>query len=129
MEGLKTYLVPIARVLMSGFFIWSGIYKLQHVGTVAEIFGSDFHVPAANVAVWIAIVVEILGGLAILLGFKVRWAAAALAIYCLGTAFRAHWPAGDYTSDVDFYKNLSVAAGLLYIIAYGAGGISIDGKA
>jgi len=57
---------------------------------------------------------QILGGLAILVGFKLRWAAAVLAAYCIVAAFAAHWPVGDYTIDVNFYRNLSVAAGLLY---------------
>jgi len=72
---------------------------------------------------------QILGGLAILVGFKLRCAAAVLAAYCIVAAFVVHWPVGEYTSDVDIYKNLSVAAGLFYMITYGAGGISIDGKA
>jgi putative oxidoreductase len=80
-------------------------------------------------AVWIAIVIQLAGGLAVLVGFKARWAAAMLALFCLGTAFGVHLPAGDSANMIHFYKNLVMAGGFLYVVAYGAGVISIDGLA
>jgi putative oxidoreductase len=80
------------------------------------------------VLVWVAIVIEVIGGLAILLGFKTRWAAAVLAIFCLVTAFAVHLPAGDAGNMINFYKNLVMAGGFLYVVAYGAGAMSIDGE-
>src|SRR5215472_18922066 len=49
----------------------------------------------AHIAVWISIPVHLFGGLALLAGLYSRWAAALLAIVCLGTAFGVHLPAGD----------------------------------
>jgi putative oxidoreductase len=86
-------------------------------------------VPAPDVAVWLAMPIHLLGGLALLVGFYARWAAALLALVCLGTAFGVHLPAGDQGNMIHFYKNLVMTGGFLYVIAYGAGGISIDGEA
>lgn len=128
MDGLKVYLAPVGRLLMSSLFIWSGIGKLMNVsGTIAG-FGGHYHVPVPEVAAWVAIIVELGGGLLILVGFKARWAAAVLAIWCLITAFAFHLPAGDLPNMINFFKNLVMAGGFLYVVAYGAGAISIDGK-
>jgi putative oxidoreductase len=126
MDNLKTYLAPIARLLMSSAFIWAGVGKLRDPGGTAKYFDS-LHVPIPEVAVWVIIVVELIGGIALLVGFKARWAAAVLALFCLITAFAIHLPAGDYVNMVNFYKNLVMAGGLLYVVTYGAGGISFDG--
>jgi putative oxidoreductase len=78
------------------------------------------------VAAWVAIAVEILGGLGIVLGFKTRWVAAVLALWCLFTAFAFHLPLGDPGNIAEVFKNMVAAGGLLYIAAYGAGPLSID---
>ena len=127
MDNLKPYLAPLGRLLMSSLFLWSGIHKLRNPGGTAQYF-ANAHIPAPDVLVWVAIVIEVIGGLAILLGFKTRWAAAVLAIFCLVTAFAVHLPAGDAGNMVHFYKNLVMAGGFLYVVAYGAGGMSIDGE-
>ena len=127
MDNLKPYLAPLGRLLMSSLFLWSGIHKLRNPGGTAQYF-ANAHIPAPDVLVWVAIVIEVIGGLAMLLGFKTRWAAAVLAIFCLVTAFAVHLPAGDAGNMINFYKNLVMAGGFLYVVAYGAGGMSIDGE-
>jgi putative oxidoreductase len=47
-------------------------------------------------------------------------------LFCLGTAFGVHLPAGDQADMINFYKNLAMAGGFLYVISFGAGGMSID---
>jgi len=121
----KAFLLPLARLLMSSLFVWDGIVQLRNPGGTAQYFAS-LHVPAPDVAVWISIPVHLLGGLALLAGFYGRWAAALLALVCLGTAFSVHLPAGDQDNMVHFYKNLVMTGGFLYVIAFGAGGMSID---
>ena len=127
MDNLKPYLAPLGRLLMSSVFLWSGIHKLRNPGGTAQFF-ANAHIPAPEVLVWVAIVIEIIGGLAILLGFKTRWAAALLALFCLATAFGVHLPAGDLENMTNFYKNLVMAGGFLYVMSFGAGGMSIDGE-
>jgi putative oxidoreductase len=118
-------LPPLARLLMSSLFIWDGIVQLRNPGGTAQYFGS-VHVPAPAIAVWISIPVHLLGGLALLAGFYSRWAAALLILICLGTAFGVHLPAGDQANMIQFYKNLVMIGGFLYVIAFGPGGFSLD---
>jgi putative oxidoreductase len=125
-ENGKTFLTPLARLLMSSLFVWDGVVQLRHVGGTAQYFAS-VHVPVPEISVWVSIAVHLLGGLAILIGFKTRWAAALLALLCLGTAFGVHLPAGDMSNMIAFYKNLVMTGGFFYVIAYGAGGMSVDG--
>jgi putative oxidoreductase len=127
-DNLKTYLLPLGRLLMSSLFIWDGVLQLRNPGGTAQYFAS-VHVPVPNVAIWVSIAIHILGGVALLVGFKTRWAAAVLALLCIGTAFGVHLPAGDQANMVEFYKNLTMTGGLLYVTAVGPGAMSIDGKA
>jgi putative oxidoreductase len=113
---------------MSSLFIWSGYGKVTNVSGVIAGFGGHYHIPMPEVAAWIAIIVELGGGLLLLVGFKTRWVAAVLAIWCLVTGFAFHLPVGDVPNMINFYKNLAMAGGFLYVVAYGAGAISIDSK-
>jgi len=128
MHAMNAFLALFGRLLMSSIFIYEGVALLRNPGGFTKYFAS-VHVPAPGTAVWIAIVIQLVGGLAVLVGFKARWAAAMLALFCLGTAFGVHLPAGDSANMIHFYKNLVMAGGFLYVVAYGAGVISIDGLA
>ncbi|HYB11016.1 MAG TPA: DoxX family protein [Alphaproteobacteria bacterium] len=136
MKHTAGYLPAIGRLLLSGLFVWAGYAKLMNSAGTAQYF-ADKGVILPTLTVWIAIAVELLGGLAILVGFKTRWAAAILAIWCLITAFLVHLPAGmgsgdaaaAYDNMIHFYKNLGMAGGLLYVLAFGAGGLSLDNGA
>ena len=125
MENAKTYLVPLGRLLMSSLFIWAGFGKLTNPSGTAQYFAS-YHLPAPDVLVWIVIIIELIGGLLILVGFQTRWVALVLALFCLVTGFAIHLPAGDLPNMINFYKNLVMAGGFLYVVAYGPGGLSVD---
>jgi putative oxidoreductase len=126
MHGIMALWPVLARLLMASLFIWDGMLQLRNPSGTTEYFAS-VHVPLPSVAVWVSIVVHLLGGLALVLGFKTRWAAAALCLLCLGTAFGVHLPVGDLTNMIHFYKNLALAGAFLYVMHFGAGGFSIDG--
>ena len=123
--AISAYLPVLARVLMSGLFIWDGVLQLRDPAGTATYFAS-LNIPMPNIAVWVSIAIHLLGGLGVLIGFKTRWAAAVLLLLCLGTAFGVHLPAGDMNNMINFYKNLVMAGGFLYVIAFGAGAISVD---
>jgi putative oxidoreductase len=106
-------------------FHMGGTLQLRDPGGTIQYFAS-LDVPVPEVAVWVSIAIHLLGGLAMLAGFKTRWAAAALALLCLGTAFGVHLPAGDTENMINFYKNLVMTGGFLYVISFGAGAISFD---
>lgn len=125
MQNTKTYLLPLARLLMSSLFIWDGVVQARNpVGTIQ--YFTSVHVPVPDVAVWVSVAVHLIGGLALLVGFKTRWAAALLILLCLGTAFGVHLPVGDRANMIHFYKNLAMTGGLLYVIVFGAGRVSVD---
>ena len=121
----QRYLLLLARLLMSSLFIWDGVLQLRNSASTAQYF-AKVHVPVPDVAIWISIPIHLLGGLALLLGFRARWAAALLALVCLGTAFGVHLAEGDPENMIHFYKNLVMTGGFMYVVTYGAGGISVD---
>ena len=127
MWNTKIYLLPLARLLMSSLFIWDGVLQLRNPVGTTDYFTS-VHVPVPDVAVWVSIAIHLLGGLALLVGFKARWAAALLALLCVGTAFGVHLPIGDQANMINFYKNLVMTGGFFYVVAYGAGGLSVEKK-
>jgi putative oxidoreductase len=128
LEKYQNYLSLIARMLMAAAFLWFGyltLFALGPAGT-AQYLANVWHVPAPTVSAWVAIVIENLGGLAILVGFKTRWAATVLALWCLFTGFSFHLPAGDPDNISNFLKNIAMAGGFIYLLAFGPGSISID---
>jgi putative oxidoreductase len=125
MDDMKNYVFALARLLMASLFIWGGIGKLHNVAGAAQYMNS-VHVPMAGVTVWVIIAIETLGGLAILLGFQTRRVALLLSLFCLATGFLVHLPAGDQSNMINFYKNLVMAGGFLYVFVCGAGSISLD---
>jgi putative oxidoreductase len=128
MQAVKAYSLPIARVLMSSLFIWDGVLQLRNPGATVQYFAS-VGIPMPDVSIWISIAIHLLGGLSVLIGYKIRWGAALLVLLCLGTAFGVHLPKGDQANMVNFYKNLVMAGGFLYVIVFGAGAISLDREA
>ena len=125
MQHKKLYSLPIARLLMSSLFLWDGVLQLRNPSGTARYFAS-VHVPFPDIAIWISIAIHLLGGLALIVGFRARWAAALLAFVCIGTAFGVHLPNGDPENMINFYKNLVMTGGFIYVIVYGAGPISSD---
>jgi len=76
----------------------------------------------------VVIAVEIIGGLMVILGLKVKWAAYALASFTLLAGIIFHSNFADQMQMILFMKNASIAGGLLLLSTYGAGELSIDNK-
>jgi putative oxidoreductase len=125
MDSLRSYAAPLGRLLLSALFIWAAVGNLRDMGGTAQYF-AHLNVPVPSVTVWIVMLIHLLGGLAILVGFKARWAAIVLAIFCLITAFAIHLPAGDLPNMIAFYKDMAIAGGFLFVFAHGAGMWSVD---
>ncbi len=128
MDNLKTYAVPLGRLLMASCFIWAGYTKLFVFGPAGTTqFLASVGAPVPELAAWIAIVVELVGGILILVGLQTRWVALVLALWCLFPGFGFHLPGGAAMHDMNhFFKNLVMAGGFLYVFAFGAGIWSVD---
>jgi putative oxidoreductase len=113
------------RVLIALIFLISGFGKIASPAATLD------HISAANLpfpllAYIVAIVVEIGGGILLVLGFQTRLAGAVLAVFCVVAALGFHSAFSDPNQIVHFLKNISMAGGLLQVVAFGAGSFSID---
>lgn len=117
----------IGRILLSFIFILSGFGKLAAIGGTAGYFGS-LGIPAPTAVAVLAGLVELLGGLAVLIGFKTRIAAYALAAFSIGSALIAHTDWSDMMQMISFQKNMALAGGFLVLAAFGPGSISVDAR-
>ncbi len=115
----------LGRLLMSAIFIRSGIDKLLAPAATMGMFGRN-HLPVLGAAYALAVVIELGGGAATALGWRIRLVAPLLAAWCLATALIAHWHPGDNGQMIHFMKNLCMAGGFLQLWAYGAGRFSLD---
>jgi putative oxidoreductase len=114
-----------ARLLMSLIFILSGWSKLTGYSGTQGYFAS-IGLPFPALVTPLVILIELGGGLALLLGFKARWAAAILALFSVASAFIAHTNFSDANQMNNFMKNMAMAGGYLMFVIYGAGAPSID---
>jgi len=117
----------IGRILLALPFILSGVGKL---GAAAATVGyiAAMSVPLPVVAFAIAVILEIGGGLLILVGYRTRIAALALAVFTLAAGLIFHHNFGDQNQFIHFMKNVMLAGGLLQLVAFGAGAFSLDNR-
>jgi putative oxidoreductase len=111
------------RFLLVLLFLLSGLGKLGAYKATAAYMASA-GVPGAFLPAVIAI--ELLGSLAMILGWKTRAVALLLAGFSLLTALTFHNNLADQTQMIMFFKNLSIAGGFLVLVANGAGPLSLD---
>ncbi|KPH01870.1 LysR family transcriptional regulator [Pseudomonas sp. RIT-PI-q] len=117
----------IGRVLLSVIFILSGFSKLAAPAMMIGYIGS-VGLPFPQLALALAVVVEIAGGLALILGFRARAVASVLALFSVFTALAFHSALADQNQFIHFFKNIAMAGGLLQVVAFGAGRFSLDAR-
>ena len=113
-------------------FILAGIGKLTNVAGTAGYIASGGLPMASTLAVLVGLF-EVVGGLAVAIGFQVRWAALALGLFTLlaSVLFHKFWAAAPdqaFVQQLMFMKNLSVAGGLFIVAALSAGPASVDAR-
>jgi putative oxidoreductase len=122
----------MGRLLLAALFLPAGLSKLSGFeGTVGYI--GSVGLPFASVAAAAAVAVEILGSVALIVGFQTRIAAAVLAVFTLVASvfFHAFWgaaPEQAFMQQLLFFKNVGVMGGLLLLVSSGAGAWSLDAK-
>lgn len=125
MNALSPLAMLGGRVLISFMFIMSGFQKLVGIeGTQGymEMMG----VP--GILIYPTILVEILGGLAVLVGYQARIGALLLAGFCVVSGVIFHFDPSDQMQMISLFKNFAIAGGFLFIVAMGPGKLSIEGR-
>ena len=120
--------LPFAGRLLIGFpFAMSGLGKLAaYAATTGLIASAGLAFPPLAFAV--AVAVELGGGLLLVAGYQTRTVALVLAVFSLATAVSFHSNFADQNQMIHFLKNVMMAGGLLQIVAFGAGALSIDNR-
>ena len=126
------YSLLAGRILFSIIFIMSsfGHFSEQTIG-----YAASKGVPAAGVLVPLSGIVELLGGLSIVLGYKIKWGAWLIVLFLLPVTFMLHnfWTISDpMAQQMDmaaFMKNISMIGAALIIAYHGAGPLSLDNRA
>ena len=115
-----------ARILLGLIFVMAGFNKLGtgYAGTAG--YMESMGIPGGLLPLVIAL--EILGGAMIILGYKIKWAAFALAGFTLLAGIIFHGNFADQMQSILFMKNLAISGGLLLLVNHGAGKLSIDNK-
>ena len=123
----SAYASAVGRLLLSAIFLISGFGKLAAPAATKAYIASG-GLPFPDLAYLAAVFVEVGFGLALLAGYRARTVAAVMAAFTLVTAFAFHFNPGDQNQFIHFLKNLSIVGGLLQVVAFGGGALSIDGR-
>ncbi|MDH5622098.1 MAG: DoxX family protein [Gammaproteobacteria bacterium] len=112
-----------ARVAMAAIFLLSGLSKIGAF-EATQAYMEAFGLPGALLSPTIAL--EVLAGLAIVLGFGTRQAALLLAGFSIVAALIFHRDFGDQIQQIMFLKNVAMAGGLLLLARNGSPSFSLE---
>ena len=126
-SAVTTIVPAVGRVLISTLFLLAGLSKLAAPAmTIGYI--QSVGLPLPSVAFGLAAFTEIVGGITLLLGYRTRIVASVMFVFTLATAAFFHNHFGDQNQFIHFFKNVAIAGGLLHVIAFGGGRVSLDGR-
>lgn len=117
----------VGRLLIAAIFLLSAFGKIAApAATQGYIAAAGLPVPL--VAYLIAVVIELGGGALLVVGYQTRLAALGLAVFTVAAAFGFHHAFADQNQMIHFLKNVAIAGGLLQVVAFGAGALSLDAR-
>lgn len=121
----QKYTPLVARTFLAIIFLNSGIGKLaDFAGTQQQIASAGL--PLAAVVTVFTIAFQLLGGAALILGYKARIGSILLLLFLIPATLVFHNPLVDPSQMTQFLKNLAIIGGLLMVTAYGSGPVSVD---
>ena len=125
MNTLNTFAAPTGRIFLAMMFFMSGLSKIgNYAGTQG--YMEAMGVPGALLP--LAIALEVLGGLAIILGWQTKIASVALAGFCVVSAVMFHNDFSNQAEMSSFMKNVTIAGGFLLLVAHGPGAYALDNR-
>ncbi len=125
MEKSTPVIELAGRILLSIMFIMAGYSK---IGGYEGTQGYMEAMGVSGMLLPLVIILELGGGLLLLAGFQARIVAFLLAGFCLLSGFIFHFQPAEQMQMIMFMKNITIAGGLLFIVAHGAGALSIDAR-
>ena len=138
MNGTRDVLALIGRILLALIFVLSGVQKVTNFNGTAGFMAMN-GVPAVTLVLILSILIELGGGLAVVVGFQARWAALIIFLFLIPVtlvfhvhgyqmAMAQHQLPMAMMQKINILKNISIEGGLLMLAAFGPGRYSIDGQ-
>lgn len=124
---MNNTLLLVARILLSIMFIMAGLQKFGDIGGTAG-YISSVGLPAGSVLAVLSGLFEVVGGIAILIGFQTRIFAWLLAAFSIVASLFFHFNFADQMQTLLFMKNVTLAGGFLALSVAGAGAYSVDAR-
>ncbi len=125
MTVLEKYLPLVARTFLAIIFLYAGTNKIMNfAGTQEQIANAGL--PLAFLVTVFTILFQILGGLALIIGFQARIGALLLVLFLVPATLVFHNPIADPSQMTQFMKNLAILGGLFMVLTYGSGAVSLD---
>ncbi len=127
------YLGLAGRILFGLLFLIMAFTKMGIISVLGSYedfinFMTHFGVPFPNASFFLALILELLGGISILIGYKTRWFCYTLAVYLIPVSFFIHFNLDDPIQFVKFVKNFAIIGGLLFIGSVDNIPFSLDAK-
>jgi putative oxidoreductase len=130
MNKFQPWGLLLGRLMLAYIFVLSGYGKITNFAGNAKYMASK-GMPMIEPLLVGAIIIELVGGLMLAVGWKARWAAWAIFLFIIPTTliFHAYWalpPEQAFAQMLHFQKNLAIMGGMLYVALTGPGRLSLD---
>ncbi len=127
LESQNDAILLVGRLFYSSLFLLYGWFKLTgYAGAVG--YMTKLGMPVPNLFAILSVVIELGGGLLILIGYQFRWVMLGFALYALVAALIAHTDFANGAQLVNFMKNMGIVGGSLAFAVSGAGAYSVDAR-
>jgi putative oxidoreductase len=125
MSQFQPWGLLLGRLLLVYIFVLGGYGKMVGFAGTAAMMAKK-GLPMAEVLLVLTILIELVGGLMVAVGFKARWAAWAIFLFLIPVTVIFHPVWADATQAIQFNKNLAIMGGMLYLAFMGPGRLSLD---
>ena len=125
LDRMSPYAALIGRLMIAAIFIQAGVNKIfGYAGTAG--YMDAMGVPSILLPAVIAL--EVVGGIAIVIGWQTRIIALLLAGFTVLAGLLFHFQPEDQNQMIHLMKNVAIAGGFLFLTAFGPGALSLDGR-